>query len=665
MNQTAKLVENAIAPRPQTNAYARWVPLALGIALAIGGQVVLLNTVRNSPTEGWMQALAGILLLAGAWLFGTHAFKAGVAPAHLEFPHENGNEPIPLSHNRRMILLLVSIGLGLIACVVFMRNGETQVVRLLWLASVATMLIAPVRMLRIELPRIAPQEQVYLAMLAMLLVVALATRVYNLTLLPYNVDGDFADVGLQARALASGQEQRIFAYGWAAVPMLGYLPEWLTMKLFGDGLAGLNVSGVIEGLLLIVGVFLLGRELFSARVGLFAAAVLTVSYAHLAASRQSSYIDPVLFMVFAIYFLLVGLRRDNSLAILVSGLLTALCVQMYYSGRLVVIVAVLIFLYLLVFRPRWRRERWQSIFLWGLAVLITLGPMLIVFAGTPEGFITRMRFVFIFLNPDAMRHLEGVYHVDSPVGVLLEQARRTALLFHYYSDTGTQFGFQRPYFDPLLATLFTLGLGYALFHCRRFGDGLLLAWLLPGLALGSFLALDPPFWTRLMILLPPTALLAARALDLIYETVSRALAPVKSNKRLIPAALVGLVLVGVGILNWNTYVLVKETAATEVTRIGRYLAAQPPAVRGYLVSEKFAYDVRQLRFLAPDRLVSSLTPNDLEATLARRNEPTLLILTDEQGALVKRLTRLYPRGSSETHVGNTPNEIAFYVFHVP
>ena len=58
------------------------------------------------------------------------------------------------------------------------------------------------------------------------------------------------------------------------------------MKVFGDGLAGLNASGVIEGLLLIVGVYLLGRDLFHARVGLFAAAVLAISYAHLAASRR-------------------------------------------------------------------------------------------------------------------------------------------------------------------------------------------------------------------------------------------------------------------------------------------------------------------------------------------------------------------------------------------
>jgi hypothetical protein len=124
-----------------------------------------------------------------------------------------------------------------------------------------------------------------------------------------NVDGDFADVGLQARALATGQQQQIFAYGWAAIPILGYLPSALTMMVFGTGLAGLNASGLVEGLLIIIGVYLLGRDLFHARVGLFAAALLTISYTP--RCRPQSCIVTVVFLVFIFYFLLIGLREGR------------------------------------------------------------------------------------------------------------------------------------------------------------------------------------------------------------------------------------------------------------------------------------------------------------------------------------------------------------------
>lgn len=666
MNQTADLVKHAVENRPQTNAYAARVLLVASIGLAFGGQLVLLNIVRNSPSEGWMQAVAGILLIAGACLFGALAHESVLEFPLLEFSPWNASASQLMRRSLWMAASLVmSGGLAVVTCALFFKEGENQVVRLLWLASLAALLLAPLRYAHMGLPRIAPQERVYLALLGVLLVVALLTRVYNLTLLPYNVDGDFADVGLQARALANGQESRIFAYGWAAVPMLGYLPEWFTMKLFGDGLAGLNASGVIEGLLIIVGVYLLGRDLFHARVGLFAAAALTISYAHLAASRQSSYIDPVLFMLYALYFLLIGLRQGRSGAIIVSGVLTALCLQMYYSGRLIGFVVAFLFLYLLAFRQPCLRERWGSVILWVFAILITLGPMLIVFASSPDGFISRSRFVMIFWNPDAMQHLESAYHVDSVLAVWLEQARQTLLLFHYYSDTGTQFGLAHPYLDPFLAPLFMLGVGYSLFHLNRLGNALLLAWLVFGLVFGSFLALDPPFWTRLMILLPPTALLTARALDLIYVSILRSPILLGRNKQLITPAGLALLLAGVGIMNLNTYVMVKGTAANEVVRIGRYLDAQPPSVHGYLISEKFPYDVRQLRFLAPGRLVGSLTAAEAQGSIKRVGAPTLLILTNEQGALVKRLKELYPGGSSETHAGNTPDEVAFYDFRLP
>lgn len=644
---------------------ARVLPV-LGICLACSGQAVLLNTVPKGANEGWMQVLAGVLSIGGAWLFGARARDLPGTLPRLEFPPTKASDSRFEAHRRwMMVWLTASIGLALLAIAMFMRDGENQFVRVIWLASLAALLLAPIRDLRFKLPRVAPQERVYLALLGAVLVAALITRAYNLTLLPYNLDGDFADVGLQARALANGQDQHIFAYGWAKVPMLGYLPPWLSMKLFGDGLAGLNASGVIEGLLVIVGAYLLGRDLFHARVGLFAAAALTISWAHLAASRQSSYIDPVLFLLFAVYLLLLGLRENRSWAVILSGILTALCVQMYYSGRLVVLVVAFVFLYLLVFRRPWFRERAQSVWLWVTAILVTLGPMLIVFANSPEGFMSRTRFVFIFLNPEAMRHMEGAYQVDSVWGVLLEQVRRTALLFHYYPDTGTQFGLQRPFLDPFLAPLLILGVGYALFHLRELRYVLLLSWLLAGIVLGSLIALDPPFWTRLMVLLPPTALLAARALDLIYAGVCRALAFPAQNRQLVMPAIVGVSILAVGIMNWNTYVAVKGTAATEVTRIGRYLDAQPPSVRGFLVSEKFAHDVRQLQFLAPDRLAANLKPSEAETGIPHISSPTLLILTDEQGGLVKRLIELYPGGSLETHLGNTPAEVAFYVFRLP
>jgi 4-amino-4-deoxy-L-arabinose transferase-like glycosyltransferase len=459
-------------------------------------------------------------------------------------------------------------------------------------------------------------------------------------------------------------QRPIFSYGWASIPVLGYSPAWLSMRLFGDNLAGLNASGVLEGLLVIVGVYLLGRDLFHARVGLLAAALLTISYTHLAASRQAVYIDPVVFLVFAIYFLFVGLREDHRLAIVVSGLLTAFCALVYYPSRIIVFIVGAMLFYLLLFRRKWLWARGSAVLLWILAVLVTLGPMIVVFVQGFDAFMSRTREVFI-LSPDIVRHMQGVYHVNTIPAMLLEQAHRSVLIFHYYTDTSTQFGFARPFLDSFTAPLFTLGLGYALFHWRQFGHALVLTWTGLGVLIGCFLTSNPPFWARLMILLPPTILLAAVALSIIYEFANDGLARIDNRMTLLAPAATVLCLIVVGVLNWNTYVELKGTYATARTLIARYLEAQPSSARAYLVSQDFNYKDREFDFLVPGRLVGSLTPEQVQTELTPTGQPTLVILTPEQSTALQRLQQLFPNGSAETHTGNSPGEVAFYAFRLP
>jgi 4-amino-4-deoxy-L-arabinose transferase-like glycosyltransferase len=415
--------------------------------------------------------------------------------------------------------------------------------------------------------------------------------------------------------------------------------------------------------LIIVGVYWLGRDLFHPRIGLIAAALMTISYAHLAASRQSVYIDPAFFLLFAIYFLFVGIREGRGLVIVVSGVLTAFCLQVYYPSRIIVFIVGAMLLYLFLFRRNWFWTRRWMILLWGLATLVALGPMLVVFAQSFDAFMSRTREVFI-LSPEIVKHMQGVYHVDTVSAMLLQQARHSALMFHYYTDTGTQFGFSRPFLDPFMAPLFTLGLGYALFQWRRFGAALVLVWTVLSVVVGCFLTGNPPFWARLMILLPPTMLLAALALNVIYELVNLDLERIGLAQLPLAPAFLVLCMIWVGVQNWNTYVELKGTYGTSRTFMARYLADQPPTTRAYLVSEGFGYQDREFDFFAPGRLVANLTPEQVESKISSAGTPTLVIVTPERADILQQLQKHFPSGSVETHTGNSPNEIVFYVFRL-
>ena len=638
-----------------------WV---LGVVFALSGQVILLRTQGNSPREGLMQAVAGSLLILGACLFGAFA-KPVISPtARFDFPKADVTAST-FTWRRLWVLgsLLTSILLAALAIFLFIEFGESTSVVLIWIASIILLFVASLGNLQIARPRL-PHDWMYLAALAGLLVIAAWMRIYKLGTLPFNFDGDFASVGLEARALLTGQYRNIFAFGWADIPILGYFPPYLSMRVFGDNLVGLNASGVIEGLLVILGVYLLGRDLFHARVGLLAAALLTISYAHLAASRQATYIDPVLLLVYIVYFLLLGLREGRAWAIVLSGVLTALCLQVYYSGRIIVFIVGFLLFFLWLFQRSTLKKRGWAVLLWGLAVLIALGPMLVAFAKSPTAFVSRSQEVFI-LAPEVVRHMEGVFQVNTVPAMLLQQARRTALTFHYYPDTGTQFGMRKPFLDPFTAILFTLGSGYAIFHSRKTGNALMLAWTVIGLVLGCFLTVNPPFWARLMILLPPAALLAALGLDLIYQQIHRGFQTIEPHAGVLAPILVMLLIGVVGVVNWNTYVNLKGTFGTARTYIGRYLADQPASTRAYLISTNYNYQDREFEFLAPGRLVANIPPEQIEANTPLSGEAKIIILAADQAQLLGPLQQRFPNATVETHMGNAPNEIVFYAIRIP
>ena len=639
----------AITPRQRCLAVA-------AVILTVGGQLVLART--DAAREGLDQVTAVSLLVGGAMVFGA-ATRRWVEPApRLEFPRAGAGASgsVPLIGSRRV---LPAIALAAAAMTVFAFRGEGPAVLLAWLASTAVLVMPRIRHASLRHAGISRAEGPYLAALAALIAVAAITRTWRLSLLPYNLDGDFASVGLAARALAAGQA-RIFSFGWAETPMLGYLPAAITTKLFGSGLVGLNASGVIDGLLIIAGVYLLGRDLFNPRVGILAAALLTVSYAHLAASRQASYIDPVVFLVYSIYFLLIGLREDRGPALAASGALAAFGCEMYFSGRIVLPVFALVVLHMALFDRAWLRSRWRSIALWSLAAVVALGPMLLVFVRDTDSLMRRTRQVFV-LNPEIVRHEQGVYQTTSIPGVLLQQVRHAVLMFHYYPDTGTQFWLHVPLLDPFTGVLFALGVGYAMFHWRKTAFGLLLGWTAL-VVVSSALTANPPFWPRLMVVLPPAVLLAALALDRLCEFVKP---PAGQHFSLVPAAALVLLLAWAGVQNWRMYVLAKGTWATPRTRIARYLAEGPATTPVYIVSNEVRWNDREFEFLVPGRIAGDLSPGDVESHRMPSGHAAMLILTREQAPLLQRLADRYRDGSVEAHSGNDASDVAFYVFRLP
>ena len=137
-----------------------------------------------------------------------------------------------------------------------------------------------------------------------ILLLATLLRTYQLNKVPVALFGDEIDVGYQAYSLLntgkdiSGRflptyiksiaEYRAPLFIYSAVPFVG---------LFGLNEWGVRLPAAFWGILSVLGIYLIGSNLFGKKVGLISAALLTLSPWHLQYSRAAFEVTLLLFLL--------------------------------------------------------------------------------------------------------------------------------------------------------------------------------------------------------------------------------------------------------------------------------------------------------------------------------------------------------------------------------
>lgn len=336
-----------------------------------------------------------------------------------------------------------------------------------------------------------PTSNLELLAFLLILIVAVALRLYQLDAIPPGLTHDEAGHGHDAIAILNGARPIYLTVGYGREPLYDYLNA-AAMSVFGPTALTMRLTSVFASILLIPIVYLLVRRWFGAPAALATVALLAVSFWPLTVSRQAlrSTLLPILFTSAVAAFwslrsypftsspphpftrtipLLRILARAAAFALLIAATLYA-----YIPARILWAIFVLFLIYLAVFhRADFKR----------LALPVLLGLLV-------AGLLAWPMFDYLRMHPGAEARLSML---DAPlqalqrgdVSVILNDAVSAVAAWFVpgHGDNFLAYTLRgRPIFDPVTFALFVLGLALCLRNFRKPQHAFLLIWLVVGVS---------------------------------------------------------------------------------------------------------------------------------------------------------------------------------------
>lgn len=371
----------------------------------------------------------------------------------------------------------------------------------------------------------------YLWLLVPILLVAAALRLLCIGQVPPGLYHDEAYNGLDALKVLDGEWPLYFSANNGREPMFIYLVA-LAVGLLGRSPFAVRLTAFAPGLLTVAASYAMAHTLFSRRVGLLSAAVLSVTLWHVHLSRVGfrAVLLP-LFIALAVWQGALGWRTGRRRHWLAAGTLYGLSFYTYMAARFTPCALLLCGLYYL--RPAQRDgqpppgaaphagrggmagpRRGERHILWAaLALCVTLAPLMLFTILHPDLILTRSGQVSIW-NP--------AIHGGDFWGTLANHVTRTLGMFFVKGDRIWRHNVPwRPVFDPLLGTFFVVGLWRALRGLRRDPAMAFIVIWTATMMLPTLLAEDAPHFLRGVGVLPLIVLFPALGMDWLLRFTGR------------------------------------------------------------------------------------------------------------------------------------------------
>ncbi|MEM7127722.1 MAG: PA14 domain-containing protein [Chloroflexota bacterium] len=351
-----------------------------------------------------------------------------------------------------------------------------------------------------------------------ILLLGLFLRVYRYTEWPFGTWYDEAAAGMFALRMVEDPNWRPVFPG--SINITGHYTYLLTKSVewFGPTTQAVRWVSVLLGMLAIPAAYLAGRELFGRPVGLICMFLIAVSRWHINFSRIAMFnIATPLFVLLALGYLLLALRRNRHLDFALAGLALGLGLCFYPAFQLFVAAVGLYLLYQIVVVRGFLARYWYGLAVLTVLMVLVASPLALFAYKKSDVYLARTNETSLFTNKAPEERLPA----------LIENSRKHLLMFNYKGDPNGRHNLPgEPMLDPVVAGLAVLGLAFCVTRLWNPRSLLLVLWLILAL-LGGILSLDfeAPQSLRSIVSLPVAYLLAAVPVYLVWRAWDRSVTP--------------------------------------------------------------------------------------------------------------------------------------------
>jgi len=367
----------------------------IGVILAIIAQILLEPSAERSAIPGiFFYLLTGLALII--------SFIRKEIPDVIYKTDEFGVVIKPVSAS----LLAIGLLFEIVAFLLFKNGQFTFINTLLWVSGLVLIIVAfwdgtenwtefiknVFRKVKQSSWKINVTRWTLVVVLSILLV--LVFRFADLDQVPGEMISDQAERLLAVNDIALGSKP-IYSFRNNGSEVLQYYLTEILLKLSNSNVTffALKTVSVFSGLITVIYMYLLGKEIANKWVGLFSAIFLGIAYWPnvLARSSLGSVFVP-LFMTIMLFYLLKGLRESKRNLFLLAGIAFGLGLMSY---RVFLIAPLIIFLAtgLYCSHEKSKDKRLQAI--WGMLIIFLIGviiylPLLRVVLNNPEAYLFRI-----------------------------------------------------------------------------------------------------------------------------------------------------------------------------------------------------------------------------------------------------------------------------------